>query len=437
MKHYLDYKKLFNITLSVQAGLLVFLFLIPVFFSFAQTAQEIKNKIEEKDSDIRELEKEISSYQTQLNALGQQSSSLTKSLKELDLTKKKLTADISITQNKIDKTNLKIQNLSKDIGNKEGSIANNINSIALEIRNVNESEDMNLVEMLLSNEDFTVVWNDINNIMTVREKIRENITFLKQVKGELEDTRQVTIDAKNELTKLKTQISDQQKIVIQNTNEKNKLLSQTKNNEANYQNLLKDRLVQKDALEKELRDYESQLKYILDPSKLPKAGVFSWPLDYVLVTQLFGKTVDSKRLYTSGSHGGVDFRAAVGTPVKAMAEGVVAGVGDTDTQCAGASFGRFIFIKYDNGLSSAYGHLSLVKAKKGQKVARGEIVAYSGNTGYSTGPHLHVAIYAPDSAEVKSLPSKSCPGKVLTQPIAATNAYLDPLYYLPKGYAVK
>ena len=431
MKHYPDYKKLFNIIL------LIILLLTPVVFLSAQTATEIKNKIEEKDSDIRKLEKEIAAYQTQLNSLGQQKNSLSNSLKELDLTKKKLNADISVTQNKIDKTNLKIQNLSSDIGDKEGSIANNIDSIALEIRNVNEFEEMSLVETILSNDDFTVIWNDIDNIMTVREKLRENIVELKQVKGELEDTRKVTIDAKNELTKLKTQLSDQQKIVVQNTNEKNKLLSQTKNNEASYQKLLKDRLAQKDALEKELRDYESQLKYILDPSKLPKAGVFSWPLDYVLVTQLFGKTVDSKRLYTSGSHGGVDFRAAVGTPVKAMAGGVVAGVGNTDTECMGASFGRFVFIEYDNGLSSAYGHLSLVKTKVGERVARGQVVAYSGNTGYSTGPHLHVSVYAPGAAEVKSLQSKSCPGKVLTQPIAATNAYLDPLYYLPKGYAVK
>lgn len=437
MKHYLDSKKLFNLILSIHVGFLIILLITPTFFSYAQTAQDIQDKINQKDADIAQLEKEITAYQAQLDSLGQQKSSLSSSIKQLDITKKKLTADISVTQNKIDKTNLKINNLSSDISNKESSIDNNIDSIKLEIRNINEFEDMSIVENMLSQNDFTVIWNDIDNIVTVRERIRVAIANLKQIKGALEDTRKTTIDAKNELLSLKNELADQKKIIEQNTIEKNKLLKQTKNNEANYQKILKDRLAQKDALEKELRDYESQLKYILDPSKLPNAGVFSWPLDYVFITQLFGKTVDSKRLYVSGSHGGVDFRAAVGTPVKSMAGGVITGTGDTDTQCPGASFGKFVFIKYDNGLSSAYGHLSLVKVNMGDRVERGQIVAYSGNTGYSTGPHLHVTVYAPDSAEVKSIPSKSCPGKVLTQPIAPINAYLDPMYFLPISYAKK
>ncbi|MEK7081044.1 MAG: peptidoglycan DD-metalloendopeptidase family protein, partial [Patescibacteria group bacterium] len=390
MKLYLDYKKLFNIII------LVILLIIPIAFSYAQqTALDIKNKIIEKDSDIKKLEQEIAAYQIQLDNLGQQKSSLNSSLKQLDLTRKKLIADIAVTQNKIDKTNLKIQGLNRDINTKQNSISNNIESISLGMKQINEFESGSIVESILSSNNFSLIWNDIDNTITIREKIRDKIMELKQIKGELEDTRKETIDAKNELLNLKSELADQKKIVEQNTNEKKKLLVQTKNNEANYQKILKNRLAQKDALEKELRDYESQLKYILDPSKLPNAGVFSWPLDYIFVTQLFGKTVAAKKLYISGSHNGVDFRASVGTPVKAMAGGVVAGTGDTDKQCPGASFGRFIFIKYDNGLSSAYGHLSLIKANTGERVTRGQVVAYSGNTGYSTGPHLHVSVYAP------------------------------------------
>ncbi|MBP6908661.1 MAG: M23 family metallopeptidase, partial [Candidatus Pacebacteria bacterium] len=111
--------------------------------------------------------------------------------------------------------------------------------------------------------------------------------------------------------------------------------------------------------------------------------------------------------------------------------GTVLGTGDTDIACKGASFGKWVFIKYDNGLSSTYGHLSVISAKNGDRVEAGDVVGLSGNTGSSTGPHLHVAVYASEGVNVATVPSKSCGGKVFTQPIAALSAYLDPALYLP------
>src|SRR3990167_9692423 len=103
MKPSLVYKKLFSFCLIGT------LFLIPVFFSGAQSVQELQNKIDQKSADIEKLEKEIKLYQGQLDNLGKQKSSLNVSIQQLDITKKKLNADISVTQNKIDKTNFKIQ----------------------------------------------------------------------------------------------------------------------------------------------------------------------------------------------------------------------------------------------------------------------------------------------------------------------------------------
>lgn len=398
---------------------------IPLLFLRAESASELQNKIDQKNADIAKLEREISKYQNEINDLGKQKSSLNNSLKELDLSKKKLIADMTVTQKKIDATSYKIQALGTQINDKQGSINNNTSAVALGLQKINEFEQDNLVQILVSENDFTSIWNDVDSIMTLQEKIRGKTTELKQVKGQLEDTRKVTIDAKNELVSLKNKLADQKKIVDQNTIEKKKLLTQTKNNEANYQKLVKDRKAKKEAFEKEIEDYEAKLKYVLDPSSLPGKGVLSWPLDYVYITSNFGPR-------WGGMHRGLDFRASVGTPVFASADGIVAGSGNTDLECAGVSYGKFILIKYDNGLAATYGHLSLVKVSKGQRVSRGEVVGYSGNTGSSTGPHLHISVYPKDAVEVKSLPSKSCPGKVLTQPIAATNAYLDPAIYFPK-----
>jgi hypothetical protein len=78
--------------------------------------------------------------------------------------------------------------------------------------------------------------------------------------------------------------------------EKDTLLIETKNKESNYKKLLADRIKKRDAFEKDLENYEAQLKFILNPNLLPTegSGILSWPLDNVFVTQLFGKTISAK-----------------------------------------------------------------------------------------------------------------------------------------------
>ena len=406
-------------------------FVFSVIFSYAQTAQELQNRINQKNTEIEKLEREIKIYQGELSELSQQKNSLASSLKQLEITRKKLNADISITQNKIDKTNFKLESLTRDIGDKQESISNNLDAIALGIKNINEFEQSSVIEVLLSEDNFTTAWNDIDNLITIHNKVKENTAELRKVKTSLEGVKEATTLAKKELVALRLDLSDQKKIVEQNTVEKNKLLIQTKNSETTYQKLVADQLAKKIAFEKELREYESQLKFILDPSKLPAPGVLSWPLDgTIFVTQEFGAKTGPHRTYTSG-HSGTDFRARTPLPVKAMADGVVKGVGNTDLICPGVSFGKWIFIEYNNGLSSTYGHLSLIRVNEGQKIRRGEVVGYTGGTGRVTGPHLHVSLYVSSAVSVATVPSISCPGKILKQPIAAINAYLDPMYYLP------
>jgi murein DD-endopeptidase MepM/ murein hydrolase activator NlpD len=428
MKQSKDYKIAYK---NIFSFIIFSVFLsVPLFFSFAQNT-DIVNRINEKSADIERIEREIKAYQQELNSLGQQSKTLSSTIKELDLTRKKLNADISLSQKKIDRANIKIQELGLGIGDKEQKIAFNTTAIIRAIKETNELENNSIMQVILSGEKFSSIWEKIDNMMTVKESLNQNIKDLHMVKTELEDNREETITAKKELEDLKNKLADQKKIVDQNVIEKNKILKATKNSEASYQKLVAEQTAKKIAIEQEIRDYESQLKYNLDPNQLPGGRVLSWPLDNIFVTQLFGKTVDSKRLYASGSHSGVDFRASVGTPVKSMADGVVVGFGDTDASCPNASFGKWILVNHQNGLATAYGHLSLIKVSKGQKISRGELIGYSGATGRVTGPHLHVTVYAGGAVVINTIPSKSCPGKTLTQPMAATSAYLDPMTYLP------
>jgi len=97
-----------------------------------------------------------------------------------------------------------------------------------------------------------------------------------------------------------------------------------------------------------------------------------------------------KRIYNGnpGSpHRGVDFRAAMGTPVHCVASGVVILVGDHYFG------GKSIYVDHGNGIISCYMHLSNIGVKEAQYVEKGEIIGHSGQTGRATGPHLHFGLY--------------------------------------------
>ena len=188
-----------------------------------------------------------------------------------------------------------------------------------------------------------------------------------------------------------------------------------------------------EAFEKELLKFESELKLAIDPKSIPPAGIgiLSWPLDKILITQYFGNTdfAIKTNAYKGKGHNGVDFQAAPGTKVKASLDGIVVGAGDTDKVCRGASFGKWVLLKHNNGLSTIYAHLSLITVAEGQTVKTGNIIGYSGNTGYSTGPHLHFGVYASQGVQVMNKQSLVC-GGVYRMPIADLRAYLDPILYL-------
>ena len=87
-------------------------------------------------------------------------------------------------------------------------------------------------------------------------------------------------------------------------------------------------------------------------------------------------------------HPGLDFSAPQGTPIYATAEGTVQTAGNL-----GNGYGNHIVIQHGYSYSTLYGHMSRLKAKRGQRVKRGEVIGYVGSTGKSTGSHLHYEVF--------------------------------------------
>lgn len=273
------------------------------------------------------------------------------------------------------------------------------------------------------------------------------------MKAELETTKVSSEKKKAELTNYNTELSGQ-KVVLESTlSEKSVALSETAKKESEYQRLLNEKIEAREQFEKEILELESALRIAIDPNSIPPigAGVLRWPFSdsYMqtcasfqkalgnphCLTQYFGKTpfaTQNPQVYNGNGHNGVDFRATVGTKIQAALSGTVAGVGNTDLQKGCYSYGKWVLIKHNNGLSTLYAHLSHISVSEGQSVSTGDVIGFSGNTGYSTGPHLHFTVYASQGVEVVRLGDV----KAITNcsnvhiPIAPLDAYLNPLSYL-------
>lgn len=110
------------------------------------------------------------------------------------------------------------------------------------------------------------------------------------------------------------------------------------------------------------------------------------PVDDAPLSSGYGERVhpvtNQKRM-----HRGLDFAVGIGTPVYAPADGVV-----DITRVSAVEYGNFIRLIHTHGFTSTYSHLSKFAVKSGDFVQKGDLIGYSGNTGLSSGPHLHYEI---------------------------------------------
>ena len=114
------------------------------------------------------------------------------------------------------------------------------------------------------------------------------------------------------------------------------------------------------------------------PSRTPSAAGFIWPVHGV-VTSGYGWR-------WGRMHEGIDIAVGSGTPVVSAAAGTVIVAGWL------GGYGNLVVVDHGNGIATAYGHNSTVTVGTGQYVAQGQLIAYSGNTGNSTGPHVHFEV---------------------------------------------
>ena len=206
-------------------------------------------------------------------------------------------------------------------------------------------------------------------------------------------TRVARVQAAHVEAAVASATAEQQGLVSRLVASRDALVSARRDKSATLASIREDRestLAEIDALEAQSAALAERIRQAQQQASTPSivapsgSGVLGWPVSGP-VTSGFG-------IRWGRMHEGIDIAVGVGTAVRAAAAGTVIYAGWM------SGYGNLVVVDHGNGLSTAYAHNSSLAVGVGQSVSAGQLVSYSGNTGNSTGPHVHFEVRVNGSA---------------------------------------
>ena len=409
----------------------------------SKEVKRLRKEIKQREEIINADREEIKKINSELEAVSEKRKNLQEEYEFIKLINNRNKKEIDLINNTIYFTRLKLKTLKSDISINEIN-SDILSKILRKMYKLNNEIELRGIKPIYFNikGDFFELIKKINEENKITTTIYKQTSTLYSTNRVLTTTKIQTENERANLLSLQKELGDRQKILQVSLNKQSELFNETKNSELEYQKLLKEKLENRISLAKEVVAYESQLEFTLDPTKIPDArpGVLGWPIEQKFrVTQEFGRTafaVKNAHRYGRAFHAGIDIATPHGTKIISPAGGEVIGIGDTDTIVSCQSFGKWVAVRHFNGLTSLSAHLSLVKVRIGELVSQKDLLGYSGNSGFSTGSHLHFAVYSSDGINIvpyESISSnKRCAGQLI--PIAADDSRINPRDYLDTAF---
>lgn len=424
------------------AGISVFSFGPQNVLADEEKVKELEGKIGDLRDQRDEIQKEIDALQQKVSVTSAEASTIDAKVRELKATQNKIQKDISLTQNQIKKGQLTLEKLDIEISDKQQLANKKMDVLGIAIKEMDSLESESLIEKILAYDDLSEFWNQLESLSNFKNEVAGNLNELREIHSELRIKHSEESAEIKELETNQKLLSGQREVVADTANQQNKLLTAKQQELQTQQQILNEKIAQRKKFEAAMLDFESQIKTLIDPDSFPTAGrgVLSWPLDRITITQQFGGTQFAQTnpgVYGRPFHNGVDFGVPTGTQVKSVLSGTVQATGNTDAFPGCVSWGKWVLVKHNNGLTSLYAHLSSILVDPGETVETGGLLGLSGNTGYSTGPHLHLTLYASQGVQVVKFNefkpgATGCSATGASTPVASLDAYIDPMSYLPQ-----
>ena len=335
--------------------------------------------------------KSTSQLRSEKQKIQQQIDSAQSKLNKLSAEKKKNQEYLETLRSKINLLQDKIDSLEED----KSALQAEIDAIGVKIA---ISGAASTLEVLLTCKDVSSMLTRAQMVKSVSQQDNAILDDLMKKMEEIEKEKKKLEEKRTELTNDKKQLESNKKELQSSIDEINKSKSELDSEVAECNSIMKELSSQSSEYMELIETNQAQLEQVeseiraaiasasrgsgsISGSTGGGSGQLGYPTDSRSISAGYPN-------YSSGGyHGGIDFPVRTGSNVYAAASGTVILV-----KYLNYSYGRYIIIDHGDGLSTLYAHNSSISVSVGDKVSRGQVIAHSGSTGNSTGPHCHFEV---------------------------------------------
>lgn len=341
---------------------------------------------------IKDLEQQKNDAQNQKDKLENEKNQVKKDKSEALKSIEQLESQILDSEDKLDKLNAQIKELESSIAAKEKEIKEaeekqekQENTLEKRLIAQYKTGKVSYWSILLNPSSFLDFFSNLHNIEKIAKIDAELIENIKIEKENLEKAKEELNNQKSEVKTAKAEAEKENTILRNAKAVKNSQVAKLNEEERQLQSKI-------DEFNAAIKKADAEIAKQLEASNGYQgsfSGKLSWPIstssaNWNLITSGYGKR-DQPTAGASTNHKALDVGIRY-QPLYAPADGYVVTAGSV------SGYGNFIMIKHSNTLYTCYGHLSSFEVRAGQEVKRGQRIAISGNTGITTGPHLHFEV---------------------------------------------
>lgn len=374
---------------------------------YADKLSDLNNQKKAKTSDLKESKSD-------LNKLKNKKDAELEKLKNINLKINQTQSELAIQQKELEKIYKSIEETKKEIEKYKSSINQKTKEFQKRLRGMYISKDGAKVDVLFGSETLNDLLNNVSLINYIARFDKNLLNDLKhekisldykkdELKSKMQTMEVVKKNLDLKLASLNDTVVQQQKLIDDISKDVTMTESEISETIKELESIdgkidkEKKAILQAKLLAAQRAEAERRRRQMLSKGSAINTNIsapvinndgayLQWPVPSShRMTSFYGWRSDPFG-HGAGFHTGLDIAAPMGTQIVSAESGVVVHVGWR------GGYGNLVKIQHDNGAMTYYGHLSGYNCSVGQRVKRGQLIAYMGSTGYSTGSHLHFEV---------------------------------------------